>query len=50
MQAKGGVRIDETAIFDAAEGDFEQGRALCEKGGLNLEHLNETEQIEAEDD
>jgi DNA modification methylase len=31
-------------------GLFEQGRALYEKGGLNLEHLNETEQIEAEDD
>jgi hypothetical protein len=31
-------------------GLFDQGRALYEKGGLNLEHLNETEQIEAEDD
>jgi hypothetical protein len=26
------------------------GRALHEKGGLNLDHLNETEQIEVEDD
>jgi len=31
-------------------GLFEQGRALYEKGGLNLDHLNETEQIEVEDD
>jgi DNA modification methylase len=31
-------------------GLFDQGRALYEKGGLNLDHLNETEQIEAEDD
>ncbi len=31
-------------------GLFEQGRALYEKGGLNLDRLNETEQIEVEDD
>ena len=31
-------------------GLFEQGRALYEKGGMNLDNLNETEQIEAEDD
>ena len=31
-------------------GLFEQGRALYEKGGLNLDRLSETEQIEVEDD
>lgn len=31
-------------------GLFEQGRALYEKGGLNLDRLNEVEQIEVEDD
>src|SRR5262249_53209996 len=31
-------------------GLFEQGRALYEKGGLNLDRLDETEQIEVEDD
>jgi hypothetical protein len=31
-------------------GPFEQGRALYEKGGLNLDRLSETEQIEVEDD
>ena len=31
-------------------GLFDHGRALYEKGGLNLNYLNETEQIEAEDD
>lgn len=31
-------------------GLFEQGRALYEKGGLNLDRLGEVEQIEAEDD
>ncbi len=31
-------------------GLFEQGRALYEKGGLKLDQLNETEQIEVEDD
>jgi DNA modification methylase len=31
-------------------GLFEQGRALYEKGGLNLDRLGETEQIEVEDD
>jgi hypothetical protein len=31
-------------------GLFEQGRAIYEKGGLNLANLNEEEQLEAEDD
>ena len=31
-------------------GLFEQGRALYEKGSLNLDRLNEVEQIEVEDD
>jgi hypothetical protein len=31
-------------------GLYEQGRALYEKGGLNLENLSEEEQIEVEDD
>ena len=31
-------------------GLYEQGRALYEKGGLNLDNLSEEEQIEVEDD
>ena len=31
-------------------GLYEQGRALCEKGGLNLESLTDEEQIATEDD